>query len=89
MKNAIRMCSWALLSLMFLALSLTAPMWYPFANEANIQVVLFKTSLALGSGYVGFWLASHAFPYAATETPPYVAKAIVMAAVIIGVCMGL
>jgi hypothetical protein len=92
MKQAIRMVSWALLSLAFLVASLTCQQWFPGAEWEKVQVILYKSALVTGFGYLGFWISRHAFIHAEPQPNtdlPWLPIAIVMAACIIGGSMGL
>jgi hypothetical protein len=93
MKQSIRTVSWALLSFAFLVASLTCQSWFPFQEWEKVQVILYKSALVTGFGYLGFWISRHAFIRALTEGTPESAAwlpiAIVMAACIIGGSMGL
>ena len=83
-----RMFQWLALAVVFYALAL-----YVFASQPQLQTLCWKLGNLTAAGFLGYWLDRRAFWYArldATSAPLLqIRRAIVMAAAMLAVAMGL
>ena len=89
-KNLPRMTFCLVASFVLGALALAAQYYY---HGAMLALTLYKTFLAVGAGWVGYWLDRALFPYARPHEPytggfEQIRRAIIVAACVLAIAMG-